>query len=139
MADAAEFLAKRGMKFTEVRRSILNLLYRENRAVGAYDLRAAFEKECGRRVTPTTVYRALDFFERQGLVTHLANTRTYIARRPLQGAENSVFFVCNKCGATAESQDPEVERAIRAAANAIGFYTHARAIDVDGICRRCAK
>lgn len=139
MASAAELLAKRGMKFTEVRRSVLKLLFRGNKAVGAYDLAAALEKECGRRITPTTVYRALDFLEQQGLVAHLASTRTYVVRRPPQGAGNSVMFVCNKCGATAESQVPEVQRVIRLAASAIGFYTHARAIDVEGTCRRCAK
>jgi Fur family zinc uptake transcriptional regulator len=139
MADAAALLAKRGMKFTEVRRSVLKLLFRGNKALGAYDLAAAFEKECGRRVTPTTVYRALDFLQQQGLVAHLSSTRTYVIRGPILGAENFTFFVCTKCGVTARNQDPEVERMIRVAASAIGFATHARAMDVEGLCRRCAR
>jgi Fur family zinc uptake transcriptional regulator len=139
LAKAAAILAKRRVKFTEIRRSVLELLCREGKAVSAYDLAAAFEKECGRRVTPNTVYRALEFLEVQGLVAHLASTRAYVARRPVQGAENSLFFVCSKCGVAAERQDPDVERVIRFAARAIGFNARPRAIDVEGICKRCTK
>jgi Fur family zinc uptake transcriptional regulator len=137
LAEAAEVLAKRGMKFTEIRRSVFNLLCHGNKAVGAYDLVVAFGKECGRRVTPNTVYRALDFLEQQGLVAHLASTRAYVVRRPAQGTETSLFFVCSKCGVVTERQDPEVERMICLAANAIGFHARPRAIDIEGLCKRC--
>jgi Fur family transcriptional regulator, zinc uptake regulator len=138
LSNAAELLARRGMRFTAVRRLVLELLCREQKAIGAYDLASAFGAVSGRRVAANTVYRALDFLAEQGLVAHLSSTRTYVARRPHGGTESSVFFVCTECGETTERQESDVARAVRTAANAIGFIARARAIDVDGVCKQCS-
>ncbi|MDR3385627.1 MAG: transcriptional repressor [Rudaea sp.] len=139
LSNAAELLARRGMRFTTVRRLVLELLCREQKAIGAYDLASALEALSGRRVAANTVYRALDFLAEQGLVAHLASTRTYVARIHHDGAESSVFFVCTECGETTERQEPNVQRAVRTAANAIGFIARARAIDVEGFCKACTQ
>ena len=138
LSNAAELLARRGMKFTAIRRLVLELLCREQKAIGAYDLASAFGAVSGRRIAANTVYRALDFLVEQGFVAHLPNTRTYVARTLHDGAESSVFLVCTECGETTERQEPDIERAVRAAANTIGFVARARVIDVDGICKQCA-
>jgi Fur family zinc uptake transcriptional regulator len=138
LADAAELLVRRGLKLTSIRRSVLGLLCREQKAFGAYDLVTAFAKQSGRRITPCTVYRVRDFLEKHGLVAHLANSRDYVARRPQERAETSLFFVCSQCGVTTECQNPHVERVVHSAANAIGFVASARAIDVEGMCKQCS-
>jgi|SRR5450432_1271679 Fur family transcriptional regulator, zinc uptake regulator len=138
LVAAAELLAQRGKKFTAIRRSVLKLLCREPKAVSAYTLVLAFENESGRRIAPNTVYRALDFLQEQGLVAHLLNTRTYVARLPYHDEETFLFFVCSRCGITAECRDPHVERAVRLSASTIGFVAHARGIDLAGICKQCS-
>jgi len=80
LSRATQLLEKRGMQVTPLRRSVLELLYAEKKAIGAYDLTAASERQLGRRLRPNTVYRTLDFLEEQGLVVHLASTRAYAAR-----------------------------------------------------------
>ena len=139
LAAAAELLARRGERFTNVRRSVLQLLYQEQKAVGAYDLVPIYEKALGRRIVANTVYRALDFLEQQGLVAHLANTRTYVAREPHEGREASLFFVCRRCAVAIECDEPKIQRAVGASACAVGFIAHARAIDVEGICKACSQ
>lgn len=138
LVAARELLAKRGIAFTVIRGSIFELLCRESKAVSAYALVSAFEKESGRRITPQTVYRALDFLEQQGLVAHLLNTRTYVARSPDYDDETSLYFVCSACGITAESKDRHVERAVRLSANTIGFVARGCVIDLAGLCRQCS-
>lgn len=143
-ADAAliaalELLAKRGKKLTALRRGILKLLCHEPKAIGAYALVSAVEKESGRRIAPQTVYRTLDFLEQQGLVAHLLSTRTYVACSPNNDEETSVFFVCGRCGITAQCRDPHVEQAVRLSADAIGFVAPARVIDLAGVCNPCSQ
>lgn len=137
-AEAAELLAKRGIKFTAIRRAVFELLCRESKAVGAYALVSAMEKESGRRIAPQTVYRTLEILEAEGLVAHLPNTKSYVARLPHKQAETSLFFVCSKCGLTVECQDSNVGRAVRSSANAIGFASSARVIDLAGMCKQCS-
>jgi Fur family zinc uptake transcriptional regulator len=117
----------------------LRLLCLEQKAVGAYDLAAAHERESGRRTAPYTIYRALDFLQKQGLVAHLESTHTYVACAPQQGAQTSLFFVCGKCGIVTERWDPDVERTVGSAAKAIGFSTSARTIEIEGLCKECSR
>jgi Fur family zinc uptake transcriptional regulator len=117
----------------------LNALCRKQKAIGAYDLAAAHQKESGRRTEAYGIYRALEFLEAQGLVAHLAGTRTFVACTPRQGIETSLFFVCSKCGLTSERRDPDVEKMIHLAADAIGFHARVRAIDVEGVCKKCSQ
>ena len=126
------------MKFTEVRRSVFSLLCSGHKAVSAYDLAASLGQEYGRRVTPTTVYRALEFLLEQGLVAHLATTLTYVLRRP-SGVENPLFFVCSKCSVVTQRQDLAFDRILRLAASKMGFNARSRAIDVEGLCKRCVQ
>jgi Fur family zinc uptake transcriptional regulator len=137
LTTAAEYLAARGVTFTPLQRSVLELLYVEKKATGAYDLTASFEKHFGRRVRPNTVYRTLDFLENHGLVVHLASTRAYVACTPHELAEVLVFFVCSKCGMATECRESRIGHAIRHSAGAIGFVTHTRAVDLKGVCKRC--
>lgn len=142
MENAALFLAKRGLHLTQLRRSVLELLYAEGRAIGAYDLTAAYEVRYGRRVRPNSVYRALDFLETSGLVVHLAHSRSYATRTPDKHKEQDepcLFFVCSGCGAATECRDPRVGRAIRRTEIAIGFVTHMRSIDIQGMCKSCVN
>jgi Fur family zinc uptake transcriptional regulator len=117
----------------------LDLLCRERKAVGAYDLAAAHEKESGRRTAPYAIYRALEFLEKHGLVAHLASTHAYVACVPRRSGKTSLFFVCGECGVTTERESPDVERMVRVAADAIGFSARLRAIDVEGVCRKCSR
>lgn len=138
LAAATELLEKRGGRLTTLRRAILQLLCQEEKAIGAYALVSALSKDFGRRITPETVYRTLDFLEEHGLVAHLLSSRTYVARSSFYDDKTSVFFVCSRCAMTAESRDSLVEQAVRSSASAIGFVVPTRVIDLVGVCKRCA-
>ena len=139
LADAAKLLAKRGMKFTTIRRSVLELLCREQRAVGAYELASSFMAEYGRPIVPNTVYRALEFLEEQGLAVHLMSTRAYVLNRFRKKTMPNVFFVCMSCKAISEMNDPQVEQAKHGAAKKIRFKASPRPIEIQGTCTQCAE
>ena len=137
LAFATEQLSERGVQLTPIRRSVLQLLCREQKDVSAYDLLTFYEKALGRRTTANTIYRALHFLEEHGVVAHLSSTRTYIVRVFRESAEPSVFFVCGGCKTTTECKDPHVESAVSAKAKTIGFSSHLRKIEVQGVCDGC--
>jgi Fur family zinc uptake transcriptional regulator len=139
LAFATKRLSERGVQLTPIRLAVLQLLCRERRDIGAYDLLFAYEKTVGRRSTANTIYRALHFLEEHGLVAHLSSTRTYIVRAFRESTEPSVFFVCGGCKTTAECEDPHIERAVSARAKTIGFSARSRSIEVQGICEECVS
>jgi Fur family zinc uptake transcriptional regulator len=139
IASAAEILSVRGVQFTALRRSIFALLCCTPKAMGAYDLLSAYERESERRTAPASVYRALDCLEQQGLVVHLASTHTYVARRRPKSPQTCLFFICSKCGRTSERIATQIERSVHRAARAIGFVAIASFLEVKGVCKRCSS
>ena len=139
LAEAAKLLADRGVKFTPIRRSVLELLCRNKKAIGAYEIASSFEHEYGRTVVPNTVYRALEFLEEQGLVVHLMSTRAYALNGFQQHAIPNVFFVCMSCKMISEMVDPHLVQAARSGADKIHFNTSTRPIEIQGSCMQCSK
>lgn len=139
VASAVEWLSKAGIRLSPIGRTVLQLLCREQRGVGAYDLLSAYEKAMGRRAAANTIYRALHFLEEHGLVAHLSSTRTYVVRAFRESAEPLVFFVCIGCKTITECKAPHIERAVSAKAKTIGFSTRSRAIEVQGVCEECVS
>ena len=64
LAAAEARCAAEGLRFTPVRRKVLDILLQEHRALGAYDILDMLREE-GLGSQPPVAYRALDF-----LVTH---------------------------------------------------------------------
>jgi hypothetical protein len=65
LKQAEDDCAARSLKFTSVRRRSLEILFREHRATGAYDLLAVLAKD-GHSAQPPIAYPALDFFVSAG-------------------------------------------------------------------------
>jgi Fur family zinc uptake transcriptional regulator len=140
LAAAVRYLSERGAQLTPIRRTVLLLLSRESKAVGAYDLAFRFEQEVGRRVAPNTIYRALDFLVTHRLAAHLPSKHSYVATLLQHDPSiSTVFFTCTECGSFTERNETGVERAVRVAANVIGFIVAKRAIEVAGTCAQCAS
>jgi len=57
---AEQLCSQRGVRFTPIRREVLELIWESHRAVKAYDLLDRIKPKAG-TTKPTTVYRALDF------------------------------------------------------------------------------
>jgi len=137
IALAMSLCTARGARLTELRRLILELLWRSGRPTGAYDLIEALKQRDSRLVGPPTVYRALDFLMSQGLVAKIESRNAYVPRIHPERRHDCLFFVCINCGASAELEDPRVERRISEDAAHIGFRPTRQVVEVEGICARC--
>ena len=137
--DAAEVECHRhGARLTPIRRRVLELVWESHQPVGAYALLETLARE-GWSAAPPTVYRALEFLQLHGLVHRIAllNAFTGCSRPGLPHAGK--FLLCAGCGAAAELEDEDIDRAVNEAAGRLGFSVSRQTIEVEGLCPACRR
>lgn len=127
-----------GQKLTPARRRVLELLMQAGQPVKAYDLISAFSEEGGEAAKPPTVYRALEFLEREGLAHRIESLSAYIACSGDPGEHAAAFLICDCCGKTQEIAAP-VDEALRRLAGEAGYNIHTVAIEARGRCAACRE
>jgi Fur family zinc uptake transcriptional regulator len=128
--------ATQGQKLTPARRRVLELLMRAGQPVKAYDLISAFSDTAGETAKPPTIYRALEFLEREGLAHRIESLSAYVACRGEPGGHAAAFLICDCCGRTEEIAAP-VDEALRGLAGEAGYTIQAVSIEARGRCAHC--
>jgi len=137
--DQAEALCdRRKLRFTRLRKQVLELVCKAGQPVGAYQLLDQL-RTTGRSAAPPTVYRALDFLLEQGLVHRLATNNTYLACAHPQHPHAAVFLVCSECGHTREVHTEGVIEELRQQAGEFDFTIRHASVEVTGLCSHCRR
>ena len=123
-----------GQKLTPARRRVLELLMQAGQPVKAYDLISAFGD--GEAAKPPTVYRALEFLEREGLAHRIESLSAYVACSGEPGDHAAAFLLCDCCGRTEEIAAP-VDEQLRSLAAQAGYTIETVAIEAHGLCAAC--
>ena len=132
---AAALCARRGARLTELRRRVLELVWRGHEPVGAYDVLAQMG-----RAAPPTVYRALDFLRDNGLVHRIESRNAFIGCVNNHAAGDLVvFLICERCGEVGEAPSAAVATELKSAARAAGFSPKAPVIEIGGVCAHCRQ
>jgi Fur family transcriptional regulator, zinc uptake regulator len=138
LAAAEAVCAERGVRLTDLRRRVLELVWRSHRPVGAYDLLEALAAE-RRRAAPPTVYRALDFLMEQGLVHRIHSLNAFVGCAAAGNTHAAQFLICSDCGDATEFDDEELGAALGRLGTERGFRVRSRVIELQGRCARCAS
>lgn len=128
-------LAEAGERLTSPRRRVLELMLESGQPVKAYDLMAAYGVGEEGPAKPPTVYRALEFLERQGLVHRVQSLNAYVACR-IEAGHDAAFLICDCCGATEEVEPGQAEQLAGPAARA-RFLIQGVTIEAHGLCAEC--
>lgn len=139
MAGVEASCVAEGERMTAPRRRVLELLLTAGEPVKAYDLIARYGTN-GEAAKPPTVYRALDFLERRGVVHRIASISAYVACSAHDedgGAHAAAFLICDCCGSTAEVAVPLSELGLGVAARAAGYDIQHTTIEGHGKCAQC--
>jgi Fur family transcriptional regulator, zinc uptake regulator len=138
--DAALALCRDNrISLTPGRRRILELLAREGRPLGAYEMIDRVAEATGKRPAPISIYRALDFLLENSLIHRLASRNAYLACGHSHAAkEPIVFLICEVCGEVVEATSPEMRGVLGALAKEAKFSPRAQVMEVAGRCRACA-
>jgi len=126
-----------GTRLTPIRRMVFGLLAEQGRPVGAYDLMAILGRRTGKSIAPPTVYRAIEFLVRQGLVARVNSRNAFILCAHPDHEHDCIFFICDTCGTAREVEDSRFEKLLRADAATFGFRPSRRIMEIEGKCRDC--
>lgn len=129
--------AEGGLRFTPVRRKVLEILLQEHRALGAYAILDRLRDD-GFGSQPPVAYRALDFLVLNGLAHKIERLNAFIACAHPNHAHAPAFMICRLCDAVAETQSSPARGALGDAARATGFKIERTVVEAEGVCPVCA-
>lgn len=126
-----------GLRFTPVRRRVLEFLLSEHRARGAYEILDVLASE-GLGSQPPVAYRALDFLVTHGLAHRVERLNAYAACAHLGKSHAPAFLICRACQLVAEIDGETLSAALESEARGTGFSIERIAIELLGLCPDCA-
>jgi Fur family zinc uptake transcriptional regulator len=136
LAHAERNCAERGTRLTDLRRRVLELVWSSHEPVKAYEILDRLRGGPGCEAPPT-VYRALEFLCREGLVHRIESLNAFVGCGA-PGHVNAVqFLICRRCGAAAEIADTGVTRRLGRRASELDFSVDVQTVEVHGLCSRC--
>jgi Fur family transcriptional regulator, zinc uptake regulator len=139
LARLEQACSERGLRLTEIRRRVFELIAANVRPVKAYDLLEKVGKQGSGPAAPPTVYRALDFLMSNGFVHRLETLNAYVpCLHPEAEAHGSQFLICEKCQETVELDAKGIAERLRLQAKEQGFKPHRHTIEVYGLCAQCS-
>ena len=136
LAAAEARCAADSLRFTPVRRKVLEILLQEHRALGAYAILDKL-REDGFGSQPPVAYRALDFLVVNGLAHKIERLNAFIACVHPSHAHTPAFMICRLCDAVAETHSSPARGALGDAARATGFRIERTVVEAEGVCPSC--
>lgn len=134
-AKLREALSSRGLKLTQCRRAVLQVL-----AASSEHLKVAEVHRRARLIDPqvglASVYRTMDLLERLHLVkhVHMEHRHRHYARIT---EHHGHHLVCNGCGLVIEFSDCQLERLTRTLVRRTKFQIEGHCVEFFGQCRKC--
>lgn len=125
-----------GLRFTPVRRKVLEILLQEHRALGAYVILDRLRDD-GFGSQPPVAYRALDFLVANGLAHKIERLNAFIACAHPDQIHSPAFMICRQCDSVAEAQSDTTRSALASAAKATGFRIERTVVEAEGLCPVC--
>lgn len=139
-----------GLRLTAQRRQVLDVLAAGHVPLSAYEIidRIALG---GRRPSPISVYRALDFLVANRFAHRIESRNAFVAcvhdhdaAPAADGGEAAarpepalVFLLCEQCGAAAEAEPAALSGMLGRLAAETGFTVRSSVFEVRGTCARC--
>ncbi|HWP01155.1 MAG TPA: transcriptional repressor [Methylococcus sp.] len=135
---AARLCVERGVRFTPLRRRVLELICSNHEAVKAYDLLEAL-RAFDRSAKPATVYRALDFLLEQGFIHRIESLNAFVGCSDFEHQHELLLLICDRCHRVEERPAATVMNAVADEISAAGFHVRYKALEVHGLCACCAR
>ena len=133
----AEILCKnKGLRFTKIRRKVLQLICSSHKPLGAYDILDCLRKE-GIKAEPPTVYRALGFLIEAELAHRLDTLNAFIGCVNPETSHQGQFLICRDCKSVSEMNDNEIIELINSKATNNGFSATQQMLEIEGQCNQC--
>jgi len=137
LSKGEEICAENGLKFTPIRRKVLELVWESHKPVKAYTILKKLAKGEGARVPPT-VYRALDFLLKNGLVHKINSLNAFVGCSHPGRHKQCYFLICTHCDEVTECCTAQLDKAIGVSAKDNLFKEKSASLEILGTCQSCS-
>ncbi|MDO9106379.1 MAG: transcriptional repressor [Methylovulum sp.] len=137
LSTAEQLCVERGVQLTSIRHQVLALIWENHKAVKAYDLLDRI-KPLQQSAKPATIYRALDFLIEQGLIHRVESLNAFVGCRCSGHQHEQLLLICKHCHEVEERTATQVMQALSEEFTQAGFIAHSKAIEIHGLCSKCA-
>lgn len=141
--EAAEQHCKaHGSKLTSKRKQVLSALIQSTKALSAYELAAVCNEQLAVSIPAMSVYRILDFLEKEGLVHKLNLANKYVACAHISCAHTHgtpQFLICKACSAVNEvTISQAIIAELKETVEQAEYQLLSPQIELNCLCQRCA-
>ena len=136
MSDAESACSAAGLRLTNIRRQVLELVWSSHAPIKAYELLEQLHQQ-NPKAAPPTVYRALEFLQNAGLVHRLESLNAYLGCGKPGEPHLGQFLICETCGSVAEINEPKITQLLNEQAAQLGFETQQQVVEITGLCPQC--
>jgi Fur family zinc uptake transcriptional regulator len=138
LAAAEKLCAAKDLRFTPLRRRVLELVWTSHKPVGAYALLDELRNE-DLGSAPPTIYRTLDFLIDNGLIHRIERMNAFVGCSHPGETHRGFFLICSDCGNAEELQSDGLSETISASAGRRGFAARDMTLEVTGTCADCRR
>lgn len=130
--------AEAGLQLTPVRQRVLEILLKQHRAMGAYEILDVLRAE-GLGSQPPVAYRALEFLVTHGFAHRIERLNAFVACTHPGQTHAPAFLICRKCESVAETPATATRGPLERAAREAGFVIEETVQEAEGVCPNCAE
>jgi Fur family ferric uptake transcriptional regulator len=136
----AEYLGTRGQRLTPERAAIVEEVFSDHEHFDADQLiERLAQRDRGRRVSRSTVYRALDAMVEAGLLRKVARPNDRDVYEHDYGYPQHDHFICEKCKSLTEFRSEAIFEILDRIAAQHGFRLTGHRLEAYGLCEACAR
>jgi Fur family zinc uptake transcriptional regulator len=134
----AAYCATNGIRFTDPRRFVLEIIAASDKPLGAYDIL----EQLGQKIDnpkPPTAYRAIEFLSEHGFIHRIESLNAYVTCHSDHRHQGSQFMVCDDCGDVIETHICDLPAPLTEKTKESGFHLTRWNIELHGSCGKCFK
>ena len=135
---AEQICKDRELRFTDLRRKVLEIIWASRKPTKAYDILDKL-KDMDYSAKPPTVYRTLDFLIEHGFIHKLESLNAYIGCSHPGEQHECYFLICSECREIKECCDRALNEAIAKTTCKNKFSLHHATLEINGKCSDCMK
>lgn len=132
-----EYFKQLPVTLTSLRKAVLFSLWETQKPLKAYEI-LQFLSEIKPNITATTVYRALDYFMKIGLLHKIESIQAYtLCASPEHHYPSEILMVCDVCHQVIEIYHAQFRELLTQITGCANFQLNKDVIELKGLCKEC--
>jgi Fur family zinc uptake transcriptional regulator len=135
---AVDYCAQQGIRLTDARRFVLEIIGDAHKPIVAYDILAQLYKKMP-NPKPPTAYRAIEFLREHHFIHRIESLNAYVACTAGHRHAGSQFMICDDCGNVTEAHLCDMPTPLTDKATLNGFHMNSWSMEIHGVCKSCTS